>query len=101
MPQAQGLTRYRQPPVSDRGSMAAANIVPTDFAKDYRASRISTRLGGMIWPSVPERRFMPVALERVRYRARPGECWAGLAGPNGTMVGPDNADGHPSNTRQG
>jgi hypothetical protein len=40
--------------------MAAANSVPTDSFM-MSASRISTRLGGMIWPSVPDAQITPQA----------------------------------------
>ena len=40
--------------------MAAANRVPTDSFR-MSASRIRIRLGGMIWPSVPEAQITPQA----------------------------------------
>ena len=42
------------------GIIAAANSVPTDWFR-MSASRIRIRLGGMIWPSVPEAQIVPQA----------------------------------------
>ena len=43
---------------SNPGSTAAANSVPTESCM-MSESRISTRLGGMIWPSVPDAQIAP------------------------------------------
>ena len=42
------------------GIIAAANSVPTDSFR-MSASRIRIRLGGMIWPSVPDAQITPQA----------------------------------------
>ena len=42
------------------GIIAAANSVPTDSLR-MSASRMRIRLGGMIWPSVPEAQMTPQA----------------------------------------
>ena len=42
------------------GIIAAANSVPTDSFR-MSASRIRMRLGGMIWPSVPDAQITPHA----------------------------------------
>ncbi|ODN68740.1 hypothetical protein A6302_03972 [Methylobrevis pamukkalensis] len=45
------------------GTMAPSYMSPTE-RPSWSASTISTRLGGMIWASVPEAAMVPVAMRR-------------------------------------
>ncbi len=60
MPSTSRNTMYT-PASSIPGPTAAANSVPTDSCM-MSDSRIRIRLGGMIWPSVPEAQMAPQAM---------------------------------------